>query len=102
MEYVSLYQEYVKPELLVVTPALYILAKMMDNSHLDNRKIPWYLLLVSILLSCLYIFSTSDISSPPKVMNAIFTTVIQGVLLSGATIYGGILGKLLSNKKTNV
>ena len=95
----AMYQEYVKPELLIVTPILYILAKMMDNSHLDNRKIPWYLLIVSIILSSLYVFSTSDTSSFSKVLSALFTTVIQGVLLSGTTIYGGILGKLMMNKK---
>ncbi|WP_455789372.1 phage holin family protein [Amedibacillus sp. YH-ame10] len=90
---------YIKSELLIITPVLYIIAKMMDNSHMDSKKIPWYLLLISIILSTLYTFANVDVSTRSLFMMAVFTSFVQGVLLAGTTVFGGILASLMKNKK---
>lgn len=99
MDWLELMNSYVKSELLILTPVLYIIARMMDTSQIDNRKIPWYLLLISIILSTLYTFANVDISTIPLCMMALFTSLVQGVLIAGTTIFGGILAGLMKKKK---
>ncbi|MEG0274881.1 MAG: hypothetical protein RR690_07100, partial [Longicatena sp.] len=70
-----------------------------DNSHMDSKKIPWYLLLISIILSTLYTFANVDVSTRSLFMMAVFTSFVQGVLLAGTTVFGGILASLMKNKK---
>ncbi|MEG0470604.1 phage holin family protein [Amedibacillus sp. YH-ame10] len=99
MDFLQLMNSYIKSELLIITPVLYIIAKMMDNSHMDSKKIPWYLLLISIILSTLYTFANVDVSTRSLFMMAVFTSFVQGVLLAGTTVFGGILASLMKNKK---
>ena len=100
MDIIALLNEYIKSELLVLTPVLYVLAKMLENSHLDNERIPWIVLAAAVFLAGLYTFAKTDISTLAGFLMALFSTIVQGVLLSGTAIFGGILGKLIvKNKK---
>lgn len=94
IDIVSLVNEYIRSELLIVTPVLYIIARIMENSHMNRERIPWLLLLISVVLAALYTFAASDVSSLAHILMAIFSSIVQGVLLSGTAIFGGILGSL--------
>lgn len=94
MDFLAIVNEYVRSELIVVTPVLYIFARMMENSRIRQEVIPWYLLLIAFVLAGLYTFSMTDISSVSKVLMALFSTIVQSVLLSGTAVFGGILGTL--------
>lgn len=99
MDIIAMMQDYIKPELLIITPVLYVIAKIIDGSHLKNDIIPWVLLLISIVLAGLYTFATTDITTIPKLIMAIFVSLVQGVLLSGTAIFGGIIGNLMKKRK---
>lgn len=99
MDFVAMMNEYIRSELLIVTPVLYIIARMLENSKVSNERIPWLLLVIAVILAGLYTFATTDISTYSRFLMALFSTAVQGVLLSGTAVFGGILGKLVANKK---
>lgn len=81
------YQDYIRPELLVLVPVLYLIGVGLKKSRLPDRFIPLALGGISILMTALWIFPTSDIGSAGDVFTAIFTSVTQGVLAAGASVY---------------
>lgn len=76
-------QEYIKPELLVLIPVLYIIGTMMKKiNRIDDRCIPAVLGLVGILLSLIWIIGTEGFSAL-----GIFTAITQGILVAGSSVY---------------
>lgn len=87
----DLINKYVRAELMILVPVLYILAKMIDKSKIDNSKIPVIIGVIGILLSGIYTFSTVSIPNWHGVLFAIFTSITQGILLAGGAVWGGII-----------
>jgi hypothetical protein len=79
--------EYIKPELLVLVPVLYLIGVAVKKSAIADKFIPFILGVVSILLTALWIFATSEIGGTSDVVMAIFTAITQGVLIAGASVY---------------
>lgn len=79
--------EFVKPELLILIPVLYLIGVGIKKTSLKDEIIPFVLGIVSIILSGLYIFATSDIHGSKEVSMAIFTALTQGVLVAGCSVY---------------
>lgn len=99
MDIIAMLNEYIRSELLIITPVLYVIAKAVSLSSIEDKWIPWILMGVSIALSGLYTFSVTDVSTLSNLLMAIFSTIVQGILLSGTAIFGGILGQLLKEKR---
>lgn len=79
--------DYIKPELLILIPVLYLVGVAIKKSAIADKLIPWILGAVSVLLCGLWIFANSPISSAAEVATAIFTALTQGVLIAGASVY---------------
>lgn len=101
-DFVALLNQYVRSELLVVVPVLYILAKILSSSKVPNRKIPPILLIVSVTLAGIYTFAVMPVDNLKTILMAVFSTLIQGILLSGSAVFSGILGELMKAKKEAV
>lgn len=80
-------QEYIKPELLILIPVLYLIGVAVKKSNLANKFIPWVLGVVSVILCGIWIFANSPITTGAEIATAIFTAVTQGVLIAGASVY---------------
>ena len=78
---------YIKPELLVLIPVLYIIGLGIKKSRIPDKYIPLILGIVSISLSGMWIFSTSDFVDWQDVLYALFTSFTQGILTAGASVY---------------
>ena len=90
------YSQYIKPELLVLIPVLYLLGVWIRQSQwISNRLIPLMLGLVGILLSLIYVLATGDLSSGQNIAMAIFTALSQGILIGGASVYANQIVKQL-------
>ena len=87
------YLEYIKAELLVLIPVLYLIGVMLKKSRLNDRWIPLVLGCISVLLCLLWVLSMSEIATFAQVYLAIFTAITQGVLLSGASVYANQIFK---------
>lgn len=75
--------EYIRPELLILVPVLYVLGAIIkDSATIQNRWIPAILGGVGIALSLLYVLGTGDFSA-----TGVFTAITQGILVAGAAVY---------------
>jgi hypothetical protein len=75
--------EFIKPELLVLVPVLYIVGMGLKNTKkIADEFIPIIVGCCGILLSCMYVIGEHGISVP-----GMFTSITQGILCAGATVY---------------
>lgn len=81
------YENYLKAELLILIPVLYCIGIALKKSKLSDRWIPLFLGGIAILLSAVWVVSTSSLSNIKEIAAAIFMAVTQGVLAAGASVY---------------
>lgn len=81
------FQEFIKPELLILIPVLYLIGMAIKKSNLPDKLIPFILGIIGILLAVLYLLATEPIIGTQAVATAIFTAITQGVLCAGASVY---------------
>ena len=81
------FEEFIKPELLILIPVLYIVGIGLKKSKLPDALIPLVLGGISIILSAAWVIATSDISTLKDVSYAMFVSVTQGILSAGASVY---------------
>lgn len=79
--------EYIKPELLVLIPVLYLIGVAVKGSKVADKFIPWILGGVSVALSALWILANSFPANAADAALAVFTAITQGVLIAGASVY---------------
>jgi hypothetical protein len=87
MEIIETIKAYIKPEMLILIPVLYLIGIGIKKSNLKDCVIPFVLGGISILLSALYLFATSDITGVKDIAMAIFVAITQGILIAGASVY---------------
>lgn len=90
---------YIDDRLWILIPVLYVIAHILDKSKLSKRLLPIVLLSVSIGLCILFMLAVMDISSFQKLLQAVFCAIVQGVLISGAAVFGGILMMTMKKEK---
>jgi len=81
------YSEYIKPELLVLIPVLYLLGVAIKKATIPDKTIPFILGAVGVVLSGIYLFAVEPIQGGQALATAIFTAFTQGVLAAGASVY---------------
>lgn len=81
------YQEYIKTELLVLIPVMYFIGIWLKKSKLSDKRIPIVLGIIAVVLSAVWVVSTSDISNLKEIASALFTAITQGVLVASAGVY---------------
>lgn len=95
------YQEFIKPELLILIPVLYFIGMAIKKSPLKDEIIPLILGAVGIVLSAIYLFAVEPIIGTQAVFTAIFTAITQGVLCAAAAVYSNqILKQATKDKET--
>ena len=88
------YQEYIKPELLVLVPVLYLIGLMIKNTEkIKDKFIPAILGGIGVMLSAIYVIATEDFS-----LMSVFTAITQGVLVTGVAVYVNQLIKQISKE----
>ena len=92
--------QFVKPELVVLAVALYFIGEAFKRSQaVKDKFIPIALGLIGIALATIYVLATSDLSTVQHVLLAIFTSIVQGVLVAGLSTYSDQIIKQLIEKK---
>ena len=99
MDITQIIQNYVKPELLVVAVVLYFIGMALKNTEKINDKyIPVILGFLGIIISAIYVVATSLFNGYQSVLMAIFTSIVQGILVAGLSVYANQIIK--QSKKT--
>ena len=83
----ELLKEFVKPELLVLVPVLYLIGDGLKKSDFSDRLIPSALGLAGVLLAAMYIAATGTFAGAQDVIAGVFAALTQGVLCAGASVY---------------
>lgn len=96
MEMIGIIKEFIKPELLILIPVLYLIGVGAKKTAFKDEFIPIILGVISIILSSLYVFATSDIDGYKEVLMALFTAFTQGILLAGASVYANQIYKQIN------
>lgn len=81
------YQEFIKPELLILIPVLYFIGMAIKKSNASNAIIPFILGGLGVVLSGIYLFAVDEINGKQAIATAIFTAFTQGVLVAAASVY---------------
>ncbi|MEI3391003.1 MAG: phage holin family protein [Clostridia bacterium] len=88
MDLFNYIKEYIRPELLILAIVLYFLGVAIKNTEvIKDKYIPLVLGLVGIIFSAIYVVATSTIASYQDILTIIFTSIVQGILVAGASVY---------------
>ena len=88
MDLFNYIKEYIKPELLILAIVLYFLGIAIKNiPAIKDKSIPLLLGFVGIIFSAIYVVATSTIASYQDVLTIVFTSIVQGILVAGASVY---------------
>ena len=80
--------EYIKPELLILIPVLYLLGMGLKNSAVvADKRIPAILGAAGVLLSLVYILATTAVSGYQDGLQVAFSAITQGILCAGCSVY---------------
>lgn len=84
----STLQEFIKPEVLVLIPVLYIIGLFFKNAAtIADKYIPFLLGLFGVLLCILYMAATMELGNWQEILAFVFGGITQGVLCAGAAVY---------------
>ncbi len=81
------FQEYIKVELVILIPVLYLIGIGLKKSKLPDRWIPAVLGITSVVLSAIWVMANVNIYTVQDFFAALFTAMTQGVLLAGASVW---------------
>ena len=90
------FEDYIKPELLVLIPVLYLVGVAIKKSNLNDRWIPIVLGAAGVVLAGQYIFATTDMSGGKDAVMAVFVALTQGILTAGASVYANQIYKQIT------
>ena len=79
---------YVKPELIVVTVVLYFVGMGLKKAEaIKDKYIPLILGGVGVALCAIWVLATCPLDSGQNIAMAIFTAIVQGILVAGLSTY---------------
>ena len=79
---------YIKPELIVVAIVLYFVGLWIKKAEsIKDKYIPCILGGSGIVLSAIWVFANSQIGTVQEVLMAVFTSIVQGILVAGLSTY---------------
>ena len=79
---------YVKPELLVLAVVLYFIGAWLKQAKtVKDKYIPLILGAVGVVLCAIWVFATCPIGSMQDIAMAVFTAIVQGILVAGLSTY---------------
>lgn len=79
---------YVKPELIIVAIVLYFLGMWFKRAaFIKDKYIPLVLGIVGIFVCGIWVAATSSFATAQDIALAVFTAVVQGILVAGVSTY---------------
>lgn len=79
---------YVKPELIVVAVVLYFIGMGLKQAQaVKDKYIPIILGGIGIVLCAIWVLATSPLGTGQDIAMAVFTAIVQGILVAGLSTY---------------
>lgn len=88
---------YVKPELIVVAIVLYFLGIWLKQAaFIKDKYIPLALGFVGIFVCGIWVMATASFATAQDIALAIFTAIVQGIIVAGLSTYVNQIVKQLN------
>lgn len=79
---------YIKPELLAVAAVLYFIGTALKHAQtVSDKYIPLILGGIGIGLCTIWVFAVSSVNTGKEIAMAVFTAIVQGILVAGVSTY---------------
>lgn len=79
---------YIKPELIVVAIVLYFIGIAIKKAEtIKDKYIPYVLGVIGVILCAIWIIANSPIGTVQEILMAVFTAIVQGILVAGLSTY---------------
>lgn len=79
---------YINPELLMVSVVLYFIGIWIKGTEqMKDKYIPLIIGAIGIVLCAVWVLATNTCCSRQEIAMAVFTSVVQGVLVAGLSTY---------------
>ena len=79
---------YVQPELIVVAIVLYFCGMGLKKTQtIKDKDIPMILGAAGIVLCGIWVLATCSLGNGQEIAMAIFTAIVQGILMAGLSTY---------------
>ena len=84
----ELLTNYIKPELIIVAIALYFVGIWIKNTeYIKDKWIPLILGITGIVICAIWVLANTPIGTWQELLMAIFTAIIQGILVAALSTY---------------
>ena len=91
---------YVKPELVVVAIVLYFIGMWLKQAaFIKDKYIPLVLGIVGIFVCGIWVTSTATFATGQDIALAVFTAIVQGILVAGLSTYVNQIFKQLNKEE---
>ena len=91
---------YVKPELLIVAIVLYFLGTWLKKAaFMKDKYIPLVLGIVGIFVCGIWVMATASFATGQDIALAVFTAIVQGILVAGLSTYVNQIFKQLNKEE---
>ena len=91
---------YVKPELIVVAIALYFVGMWLKQAaFVKDKYIPIALGIMGIIVCGIWVLATASFATSQDIALAIFTAIVQGILVAGLSTYVNQIFKQLNKEE---
>ena len=91
---------YVKPELIVVAIVLYFIGMWLKQAaFIKDKYIPLVLGIVGIFVCGIWVMATASFAAAQDIALAVFTAIVQGILVAGLSTYVNQILKQLNKEE---
>lgn len=91
---------YVKPELVVVAIVLYFLGMWLKQAaFIKDKYIPLVLGIVGVFVCGIWVMATASFATAQDIALAVFTAIVQGILVAGLSTYVNQMIKQLNKEE---
>lgn len=91
---------YVKPELVVVAIVLYFIGMWLKQAaFIKDKYIPLVLGIVGIFVCSIWVMATASFATGQDIASAVFTAIVQGILVAGLSTYVNQIIKQLNKEE---
>ena len=79
---------YIKPELIIVAIALYFVGMWIKGTEsIKDKWIPLILGITGIVICAIWVLANTPIGTWQELLMAIFTSIIQGIMVASLSTY---------------
>ena len=79
---------YIKPELIIVAIALYFVGMWIKGTEsIKDKWIPLILGITGIVICAIWVLANTPIGTWQELLMAIFTSIIQGIMVAALSTY---------------